>query len=202
MLNFLRNRRPEVVAPEQAALQAEFEYYLGLPLDDFEYVPYQLSMGIVSRTSERPLISGLDTPILDCAIMAVFTQSGHTGLMHISPQTLPEDYYTTAGEHHGVHHTNVPQKYLELLAKLRHPVTHITIVGGDDTLVHELRSFVTGGSNAWKRNLNPILSVSSEALGTNQAKIVIAIPSEQSTLIGCRLPKSKLANGNRFAKIH
>lgn len=202
MLNFLRNHHPEVITPEQAALQTEFEKYLALPLDDLEHVPYPPSMGIVFRTSKLPLITGQETPVLDCAAMAVFTSSSQTGLMHISPRTLPEDYYAAAGEYYKVHHTNVPQKFKDLLAKLQHPISHITIVGGDDTLVHELHAFVTGQSNAWEKNQSPVLSVTSEALGTREAKIVIAIPSEQHILVGCQLPKSKLTNGNRFAKIH
>ena len=82
---------------EQEIWKTEYGWLLARAPDEREQVPYSRQVGIVWRVSENPLICGFDTPHIDCVALVVF-EKGKGGVMHISPQTLPEEFGVVGGE--------------------------------------------------------------------------------------------------------
>lgn len=114
----------------------------------YELVPYPPRMGVIFRVADKPLITGLlsDQRLVDCCALAVFGENG-VGLMHISPNTLPEDDFPHASRF-SVYHQNVDVQYLAMLEKLSDLKGGIIVVGDVD-LALVLQGFVKGGPNYW-----------------------------------------------------
>lgn len=150
-----------------------------------EQVPYPPRMGINWRVSEKPLLTGFlsDQRLIDCCALTVFAE-GRAGLMHISPNTLPEDDFPHASRS-DVYHKNVDVQYLAMLEKLGNLKSGI-IVAGDVDLALVLQGFIKGGANYWGKTIldesSRLQQVQNFRLGTG-GKELIAIPDKREVLV-------------------
>lgn len=184
---------------EQADLKREFLGLRGREPTEREQVPYSRQAGIVWRVSEKLLVTGFDIPAIDCCVVVVFGKD-KAGMMHISPNTLPEDFVISSGERYRVSNTDVDKQYSEVLSRLGTLPLRVVIVGGDPALASELAKLVSGQDSAWGGVMSsPGVGMEKVDLGS-YGKEVIADPKRKLVFVA-EYKLGKFADGRSVVKI-
>lgn len=184
---------------EQADLKREFLGLMGRGPTEREQVPYSRQVGIVWRVSEELLVTGFDTPAIDCCVVVVFGED-KAGMMHVSPNTLPEDFVISSGERYRVINSDVDKQYSEVLSRLGTLPRRVVIVGGDPALTSELAKLVSGQDSAWDRVMSsPGVRMEKVDLGS-YGKEVIADPKRKLVFVA-EYRMGKFADGKTIVKI-
>ncbi len=163
---------------------------------DLEHVPHPRQVGITWGLSRNPLITGFDNPAIDCCVLAVFG-GNQAGVMHISPNTLPDDYTIATGERYSVSNSDVIKNYREILNQLENP-QKIVVVSGDEGLARELERLASGQNSAFGK-IDAGGEVTLVQLGT-YGKEVIAVP-ESIRVYVAESQLGKFANGETIVKV-
>lgn len=184
---------------EQKKLQTEYLNLRGKGLE-LEHVPYSRQVGIVWRVSENPLITGFDTPVINCCVLVVLGKE-RGGMMHISPNTLPDDYTISTGERHRVFNRDVDKQYLKMMSQLGEKPRKIVIVGGDNGLSSELKKLVSGKDSAWGKlkEQGEEVTVEKIDLGTYGKEVIV--DSHGGTVYVAEHNLKKFADGRTIVKV-
>lgn len=117
---------------------------------------------------------------VDCNVVVVKGVE-QTGMMHVSPQTMPDEYVGRRVARPW--NTDVDRQLEAILSAIggSAAVESIAVVEGDTTLARELELFLTGGENVWGSGQisSPIPAERIRVLnaGTDR-KLVVAKPDE------------------------
>ena len=123
-----------------------------IPPEERVDVPYPPRVGVVWQTGENTetFLTGAfqEQEAVDCNIV-VAKGADRSGMMHVSPQTMPDEYVRRRVARPW--NTDVDQQLKAMLSAIGGPgsVESVTIVGGDTTLARELSEFLAGGENVW-----------------------------------------------------
>lgn len=169
-----------------------------IPASERVDVPYPPNVGVVWRTggNTETFWTGA-TPeqrAIDCNVV-VIKGSERSGMMHVSSQTMPDEYVNRRVSH--PYNTDVDQQVEAMLVEIGggDTVESIAVVAGDTTLARELEQFLTGGENVWGSGSigSPVASERIRIIdaGTDQ-KLVVAKPNEGTLQVAHLSSRPKL----------
>lgn len=165
------------------AINLFIEYINRIPLSEKVMVPYPLNTGITWDTGNNEAVF-ITQDVVDCAVLFVQAEQS-SGLMHISPQTLPDEFVTRRVNF--PRNRDVDLQIQAMLDRLGSPADIETalILSGDSSLMHQLQLFLTGNGNAWGKDQiqTPVPPYKISARKTDTVDKIIAIQPGQKVVI-------------------
>ena len=145
---------------EQRQLRAEFEQMYEQAEGQRWAVSYNPpGLGINWRKgSEGLLYTGVreDERAVDCNVIVVLG-TDEVSLMHISPQTMIDEYVDRIVPREKIHNVDGDREINEMVDSIE-DVEEVVVIAGDETLAWAIKRYLTAGENAWGDEESPMLS--------------------------------------------
>lgn len=150
-------------------------------------VPYPPNVGVVWRTGENTetFLTGAfpEQEAVDCNVIVV-RGPYRSGMMHVSPQTMPDEYVSRRVAH--PHNTDVDRQFETMLAEIggADSVKSVAVVAGDTTLARELEQLLTGGENVWGsgQTSSPVPAERIQVIDAGTDKKLVVVKPDEGTL--------------------